>query len=72
MILTTDNNIFGLAKNPHDSLRTCGGSSGGDGGLIASNCVPLSIGTDIGGSIRCPSAFNGVYGIKPTPLRISY
>jgi len=53
--------------NPHDALRTCGGSSGGDAGLVAARCVPFALGTDIGGSIRCPAHFNGVYGFKPTP-----
>lgn len=58
--------------NPYDPRRTCGGSSGGDAGLVAARCVPFAIGTDIGGSIRCPSAFTGIYGFKPTPQRISY
>lgn len=72
MYLESDNNLWGRSKNPHDPIRTCGGSSGGEGGLLASNCIPFSIGTDIGGSIRCPSSFNGIYGIKPSPRRISY
>lgn len=68
----TDNNIYGCAKNPHDHSRSCGGSSGGEGGLVGSNCVPLALGTDIGGSIRCPASFNGVCGFKPTFSRLSY
>jgi amidase len=70
--LHTTNNIYGTSLNPHDNKRSCAGSSGGEGGLIASNCVPISIGTDIGGSIRGPSAFCGVIGFKPTPYRTSY
>ena len=60
------NNIYGTSLNPHNVSRTCGGSSGGDAGLVSSKCVPLSIGTDIGGSIRVPSSFCGIYGFKPT------
>ena len=66
-ILHTQNNIYGTALNPHDHTRTCAGSSGGDAGLVGSRCIPLSIGTDIGGSIRTPAAFSGVLGFKPTP-----
>lgn len=70
--LQTDNDIYGKALNPYDISRVCGGSSGGDAALVATRCVPLSIGTDIGGSIRVPSAFNGIYGFKPTANRVSY
>lgn len=66
-IMHTDNNIYGTSKNPHDNSRTCGGSSGGDAGLVSSKCIPLSVGTDIGGSIRGPSSFTGIFGFKPTP-----
>ena len=65
--LQSENDIYGRALNPYDALRTCGGSSGGDAGLVAARCVPLALGTDIGGSIRCPASFNGIYGFKPTP-----
>jgi Asp-tRNA(Asn)/Glu-tRNA(Gln) amidotransferase A subunit family amidase len=47
------------------------GSSGGDGALVAARCVPFSIGTDIGGSIRGPAACNGIVGFKPTSQRSS-
>ncbi|CDW81226.1 amidase family protein [Stylonychia lemnae] len=70
--LQTENDIYGRALNPHDATRSCGGSSGGDAGLVASRCVPLALGTDIGGSIRGPACFNGVYGFKPTANRVSY
>lgn len=69
--LHTNNLIWGEAKNPYDNERSCGGSSGGDAGLIATRCVPLGIGTDIAGSIRLPAAFCGVCGFKPTQTRFS-
>lgn len=62
----TSNFIFGEARNPIDHSRICGGSSGGDAGMLASRCIPLSVGTDIGGSVRIPAGFCGVYGFKPT------
>lgn len=70
--LETVNTIYGLALNPHNLKRTCGGSSGGEGGLISSQCSILGLGTDIGGSIRAPAAFCGIYGFRPSPGRISY
>jgi Asp-tRNA(Asn)/Glu-tRNA(Gln) amidotransferase A subunit family amidase len=65
------NNVFGEAVNPFDFLRTCGGSSGGDAGLVASKCVPFSISDDTCGGIIVPAAFCGVYGFKPTTGRIT-
>ena len=62
----TNNKIYGMALNPFDQERTCSGSSGGDTGLVAANCVPFGIGTDIGGSIRGPAAACGIIGFKPT------
>jgi len=62
----TENTVWRVAKNPHDTLRSCGGSSGGDAGLVAARCVPLAISNDIGGSLRFPAAFCGIYGFKPT------
>lgn len=69
--LHTNNLMWGEAKNPHNIKRSCGGSSGGDGGLVAARCVPLGIGTDIAGSLRLPAQFCGVYGFKPTTTRFS-
>jgi len=57
--------------NPLNVKRSCGGSSGGDAGLIAARCVPFALGSDIGGSLRVPAAFCGIYGMKPTTGRIS-
>lgn len=71
MMTHTDNRIFGRAKNPYDNDRSCGGSSGGEGGLIGARCVPFGIGSDIGGSIRIPCLFNGIAGLKPTNWRLS-
>jgi Asp-tRNA(Asn)/Glu-tRNA(Gln) amidotransferase A subunit family amidase len=65
------NKIYGQAQNPWDRRRTTGGSSGGEAGLVAARCSPLGIGSDISGSIRFPAAFCGVYGLKPTPRRVS-
>jgi len=66
----TDNQIFGATKNPWDVERTPGGSSGGAAAASASGLSPLAQGSDGGGSIRIPSSFSGVYGIKPSFGRI--
>ncbi|XP_043554917.1 fatty-acid amide hydrolase 1 isoform X1 [Chiloscyllium plagiosum] len=65
------NPIFGQTINPHDHKRTPGGSSGGEGALIAAGGSILGIGSDIGGSIRVPAAFCGICGFKPTGNRLS-
>lgn len=62
----SNNQIHGRTKNPYDTNRIVGGSSGGDGCLLAASGCPLGIGTDLGGSIRIPSAFNGIFGHKPS------
>jgi len=67
----TENNIYGVAKNPWNEEKTAGGSSGGDAGMVASRCVPFGIGSDLGGSIRIPCDFCGVYGFKITNARSS-
>jgi amidase len=56
----------GFVLNPHDRTRTTGGSSSGSAALVASNVVDMAIGCDEGGSIRVPSAFCGIVGLKPT------
>ena len=72
MSMHTKNLIFGEARNPLDQTRSCGGSSGGEAGLIAARCVPIGIGSDIGGSIRFPASFCGIYGLKPTVTRVAF
>ncbi|XP_035910862.1 fatty-acid amide hydrolase 2 [Anopheles stephensi] len=62
----TRNNIIGQTNNPYDNRRTVGGSSGGEGALLAVCGTPIGLGTDIGGSIRMPAFYCGVYGHKPT------
>jgi len=60
------NPIYGRTQNPYDLTRSPGGSSGGGAAALASGMVPLEYGSDIGGSIRVPAAFCGVYGHKPS------
>ncbi|KAJ4991722.1 acetamidase [Stagonosporopsis vannaccii] len=70
MHLETDSNLFGVTTNPYNSNLTSGGSSGGEGALIALRGSCLGIGSDVGGSIRNPAANCGVYGLKPTAFRL--
>lgn len=60
----TDSPVTGISRNPWKLERTCGGSSGGAGAAVASGMGPLAVGTDGGGSIRIPAAFNGIFGLK--------
>jgi len=62
----SDNNVFGRTLNPRNKLLTAGGSTGGEGALLALRGSILGIGTDIGGSIRVPSVCNGIYGFRPS------
>ena len=64
--LTADSPLTGITRNPWRLDRTSGGSSGGAAAAVAAGCGPLAIGTDAVGSIRIPSSFCGVFGIKPT------
>ncbi|KAF7339266.1 Amidase domain-containing protein [Mycena sanguinolenta] len=68
MWIETFNHIFGRTTNPNNRSLTSGGSSGGEGALI----TPLGVGTDIGGSIRIPAGFCGVYGFRPSYNRIPF
>ncbi|RAK87162.1 fatty-acid amide hydrolase [Aspergillus costaricaensis CBS 115574] len=68
----SENNIFGRALSPHNTNLTAGGSSGGEGALVAFRGSILGIGTDIAGSIRIPSLCCGVYGFKPSIDRIPW
>ncbi|PYH90922.1 amidase [Aspergillus ellipticus CBS 707.79] len=72
MTMDSVNNIFGRTLNPHKLSLGAGGSSGGEGALVAFRGSILGVGTDIGGSIRAPSLCNGTYGFKPTADRIPY
>ena len=67
----TDNKLYGRSNNPWDTTRTVGGSSGGEGALIAVGGAAVGIGADIGGSIRFPSHFNGVIGFKSGNKQVS-
>lgn len=62
----SDNNVFGRTLNPHNIGLTAGGSTGGEGALIALRGSVLGVGTDIGGSIRVPALCNGIYGFRPS------
>ncbi|MQA75919.1 MAG: amidase [Solirubrobacterales bacterium] len=66
MWIEAQNPVYGRTENAYDPRRTAGGSSGGEGAAIGAGFAPIGLGSDIGGSIRIPAFFNGVFGHKPT------
>jgi 1-carboxybiuret hydrolase len=67
---TGENVHYGPSRNPFDTARMTGGSSGGSGGAVGGGLVPLALGSDTNGSIRVPSSFCGLFGLKPTYGRL--
>jgi fatty acid amide hydrolase 2 len=67
MWIESDNRVYGRTRNAYDPHRIAGGSSGGEGAAVGSGGAPFGLGSDIGGSIRLPAFFNGVFGHKPSP-----
>jgi len=72
MVCETVNNVIGRTVNPRNKNWSCGGSSGGEGAMVGFRGGIIGVGTDIGGSIRVPSAFNFLYGIRPSHGRLPY
>jgi amidase len=72
MTADTDNPLFGRTLNPLNLTLTAGGSTGGEGSLIALRGSLLGTGTDVGGSLRIPALCNGIYGFKPTSGRVPF
>ncbi|KAL6924167.1 hypothetical protein ACHAPO_011495 [Fusarium lateritium] len=72
MTADSENNVFGRALNPHRTTLTAGGSTGGEGSLVAFRGSVLGVGSDIAGSIRIPSLCCGIYGFKPTADRVPF
>lgn len=67
MWIESDNRLYGRTNNAYNPKRTAGGSSGGEGAAVGAGFAPIGLGSDIGGSIRLPAYFNGVFGHKPSP-----
>jgi aspartyl-tRNA(Asn)/glutamyl-tRNA(Gln) amidotransferase subunit A len=68
---TNMNSVIGFSRNPYNTDKGTGGSSGGSAAVVSAGCVPFAIGTDTGDSVRLPAALCGIYGFKPTWTTIS-
>ncbi len=66
MWMESANRVYGRTRNPYDPTRIVGGSSGGEGAIVGAGASPFGLGSDVGGSIRMPAFFNGVFGHKPS------
>jgi fatty acid amide hydrolase 2 len=65
--IESNNPLYGRVSCAYDASRTAGGSSGGDGAIVGSGGAPIALGSDLGGSVRIPAFFNGVFGHLPSP-----
>src|ERR671928_194882 len=65
-VIEAQNFVYGRTSNAYDPKRVAGGSSGGEGAAVGAGGSPIGLGTDIGGSIRLPAFFSGVFGHKPS------
>ena len=70
MDFQTTSPLFGVTKNPWDDTRGAGGSTGGGGAAVAARLSPLELGSDIGGSVRNPAHYNGIFSLKPSEWRV--
>jgi aspartyl-tRNA(Asn)/glutamyl-tRNA(Gln) amidotransferase subunit A len=70
MLVSGVSSLHGITRNPWNRLRNAGGSSSGAGASLAAGYTPLALGTDIGGSVRLPAAYNGVFALKPSLGRV--
>jgi amidase len=72
MFAESDNYVYGKTTNPWNRSLTCGGSNGGEGANVAIPSSIVSFGTDLGGSVRIPAAYNGLYGLHLSLHRLPY